>query len=139
MPVKLERPAQLSPQDIIDLNKIELEVTQQETPDWQQKLDQALEQNELLIGGRFNDRLLVRLWLHPLGNEHYEIKNIAVRKMTRGRGVARQLLQALCKQADQQQWQLSIQANDFSQSPMFSDLGFIPDTATSVLTRKPEH
>lgn len=126
MPVKLERPEQLSPQDIIDLNKLQADLGQAEKDDWQAELTAALSSGAVLINGRFNDRVVVRAWLQPNVENTYQIDDLAVRKVTRNRGVARQLLIVLCRYADQQGWDLAIDTkHEFSQAQVFNELGFV--------------
>lgn len=93
MPVTVEAVGTPSPQDLIDLQKIYADA-----PDWllhpypdaQALLEAALADGSL-IAGRFNDRLLGAARLQP-GTPGWHLAHLCVRRVTRGRGVGRRLL-----------------------------------------------
>lgn len=88
-------------------------------------LDRAQHQKLLLIGGRFNGRLLAALTLTPIHGGDYEMARLTVRELTRRRGVARQLLIQTFKVLPDD---LSALSANLSQAPelieLFSELGF---------------
>lgn len=93
MPIYVEAVTQPSPQDRTDLAKIYADA-----PDWlltphasaDALIDAALA-DATLIAGRFNDRLLGVALLEKFA-DRWRLSHICVRKVTRGRGVARRLL-----------------------------------------------
>ena len=85
-------------------------------------LDQRFAAGELCFAGRFNDRLLAALWLSGEG-EAKVLHHMCVRRVARGRGVARQLLSLLCRRADHEQWQLRAEFDDLPELPA-RELGF---------------
>ncbi len=93
MPVKVESPCPENPQDLLDLRKIYADA-----PDWLlsphgdgEALVAAGLASGQLIAGRFNDRLLGAAVLSR-GEDGWILSHLCVRRITRGRGVARRLL-----------------------------------------------
>jgi ribosomal protein S18 acetylase RimI-like enzyme len=70
-------------------------------------IDQRLADGQTLFAGRFNGRLLAAIW-GSSDQQQLQLEYLCVRKLTRRRGVARQLLTLLIKQARQQQLKLTI-------------------------------
>lgn len=100
MPVIVEAPAQLSPQDRQDLLRIYAEAPAEllaPFADGETLIDAALAAGTL-ITGRFNDRLLGAAWLQR-DADAWRLSRLCVRKLTRGRGVARRLLEQAQQQA----------------------------------------
>lgn len=93
MPVFVDLVQQPSAQDRQDLSKIYADA-----PAWllaphadaEALIAAGLSQGRLLAG-RFNDRLLGAALLVPQG-DHWRLSHLCVRKVTRGRGVGRRLL-----------------------------------------------
>lgn len=93
MPVHVETLTTASPQDRLDLAKIYADA-----PDWllvphadaEQLIAAGLESGTL-IAGRFNDRLLGAALLER-NDDHWRLSHLCVRRITRGRGVGRRLL-----------------------------------------------
>lgn len=94
MPVIVQHLTQPSDQDRQDLLKI-----YSDAPDWlllpfanaEALVEQGLREGRLLAG-RFNDRLLGAAWVErDAGN--WRLSRLCVRRVTRGRGVARRLLE----------------------------------------------
>ncbi len=83
MPVIAELITQPSEQDLIDLSK-----TYEGNIDW---LQAVLESPDMLIGGRFNDRLVAAFVLRSQ-ESHWLLERLQVREITRRRGVARQTI-----------------------------------------------
>ncbi|MFT5575273.1 MAG: GNAT superfamily N-acetyltransferase [Bermanella sp.] len=83
MPVIAERITQPSEQDLIDLSK-----TYEGDIDW---LHALLASPDMLVGGRFNNRLLAAFILRDQQN-HWSLERLQVREITRRRGVARQTI-----------------------------------------------
>ncbi|MDF3936253.1 acetyl-CoA sensor PanZ family protein [Pseudomonas citronellolis] len=113
MPVTVERPAQLSAQDRQDLAKLYAEA-----PAWllapfadgDALVDAALAAGTLYTG-RFNDRLLGAAWLQR-DADAWRLSRLCVRRVTRGRGVARRLLEEAQRQAVLAGCPLRLQAPD---------------------------
>ncbi|WP_371364086.1 acetyl-CoA sensor PanZ family protein [Pseudomonas sp. QL9] len=100
MPVIVEAPAQLSAQDRQDLLRIYAEAPAEllaPFADGEALIDAALAAGTLLTG-RFNDRLLGAAWLQR-DADAWRLSRLCVRKVTRGRGVARRLLEQTQQQA----------------------------------------
>jgi len=93
MPVHVETLTSASAQDRLDLAKIYADA-----PDWllpphadaEQLIAAGLETGTL-IAGRFNDRLLGAALLER-NDDCWRLSHLCVRRITRGRGVARRLL-----------------------------------------------
>ena len=83
MPVIAERINKPTEQDLIDLSK-----TYEGNIEWLQPI---LESDDLVIGGRFNDRLVAAFVLCRQG-DLWRLDKLQVREITRRRGVARQTL-----------------------------------------------
>ncbi|MBH3431437.1 acetyl-CoA sensor PanZ family protein [Pseudomonas citronellolis] len=100
MPVIVEHLAQPSAQDRQDLARLYAEA-----PAWllapfadgEALVDAALAAGTLLTG-RFNDRLLGAAWLQR-DADAWRLSRLCVRRVTRGRGVARRLLEEAQRQA----------------------------------------
>ncbi|WP_407293472.1 aspartate 1-decarboxylase autocleavage activator PanM [Stutzerimonas zhaodongensis] len=93
MPVSVETLTEPSQQDRIDLAKIFADA-----PTWlfaphadAAALIEAGLADHCLIAGRFNDRLLGAAVLHR-GAQYWRLSHLCVRKVTRGRGVGRRIL-----------------------------------------------
>lgn len=93
MPVHVEMLTAPSPQDRLDLAKIYADA-----PGWllaphadAGRLIAAGLENGTLIAGRFNDRLLGAALLER-NDDRWRLSHLCVRRITRGRGVARRLL-----------------------------------------------
>jgi GNAT superfamily N-acetyltransferase len=101
MPVHVETLTTASPQDRLDLAKIYADA-----PDWllsphadaEQLIAAGLESGTL-IAGRFNDRLLGAALL-ARNDGCWQLSHLCVRKITRGRGVGRRLLDEARRQAE---------------------------------------
>lgn len=117
MPVIAERITQPSEQDLIDLDK-----TCEGDKQW---LHDALASDDWLIGGRFNDRLVAAFLLKNAGN-HWHLRHLQVRAITRRRGVARQTLHSALKTLPLER-PVTV---DLSEHPwlkaLFTELGFEP-------------
>lgn len=79
-----------------------------------------------LVAGRFNGRILAACWLTG-NNAQWRIEDLSVRAMTRRRGVARQLLTLLGRDAARANCSLVIAADPTLQTlaPLLTELGFI--------------
>ncbi|AGI26482.1 hypothetical protein H681_23075 [Pseudomonas sp. ATCC 13867] len=94
MPVIVQHLTQPSDQDRQDLLKIYADA-----PDWlllpfanaEALVEQGLREGRLLAG-RFNDRLLGAAWVER-DADNWRLSRLCVRRVTRGRGVARRLLE----------------------------------------------
>ena len=93
MPVHVETLTAASPQDRLDLAKIYADA-----PGWllaphadTERLIAAGLERGTLIAGRFNDRLLGAALLER-NDDCWRLSHLCVRRITRGRGVARRLL-----------------------------------------------
>lgn len=85
MPVTVEHLDALTDQDRADLDKLAAE---SDHGRWGE------EPSALRFGGRFNSRLLALAVLLPEG-EHWRLQRLAVRELTRRRGVARRMVEAI--------------------------------------------
>ncbi|UZH03318.1 aspartate 1-decarboxylase autocleavage activator PanM [Pantoea anthophila] len=85
MKLTIQRLTTLTPQDHIDLGKVWPDLNIQE-------LEQRLDERHRLYAARFNDRLLAGLQLEIAGT-HGKIHRLAVRDVTRRRGVGHYLLE----------------------------------------------
>ena len=85
MKLTIQRLTTLTPQDHIDLGKVWPDLNIQE-------LEQRLDERHRLYAARFNDRLLAGLQLEISGT-HGKIHGLAVRDVTRRRGVGHYLLE----------------------------------------------
>lgn len=85
MKLTIQRLITLTPQDHIDLGKVWPDLNIQE-------LEQRLDERHRLYAARFNDRLLAGLQLEISGT-HGKIHRLAVRDVTRRRGVGHYLLE----------------------------------------------
>ncbi|ORM50973.1 GNAT family N-acetyltransferase [Pantoea conspicua] len=90
MKLTIQRLTALTPQDHIDLGKVwpDLEID---------KLEQTLNERHRIYAARFNDRLLGALQLEISGI-HGKIHRLAVRDVTRRRGVGQYLLEETIRQ-----------------------------------------
>ncbi|QGZ28921.1 aspartate 1-decarboxylase autocleavage activator PanM [Stutzerimonas stutzeri] len=100
MPVLVETVTEPSQQDRIDLAKIFADA-----PVWllapyanAATLIEAALADRSLIAGRFNDRLLGAAILRR-GAAHWQLSHLCVRKITRGRGVGKRLIEQSRNQA----------------------------------------
>lgn len=84
-----------------------------------QLLNSAQSDKLLLIGGRFNGRLLGALTLTPIHGGDFEMARLTVRSVTRRRGVARQLMIQTLKTLPES---LNSISADLSNSPELSEL-----------------
>ncbi len=119
MPLVLEIINRPEDEDLLDLEKIYADYPAAgEIRPWQQR---QLDCNNTLVGGRFNDRLIAACWLGP-ANPERAINNLCVRKLTRRRGVARQLLTLLIAHKDAP---LAIDISACPEiQPLLEELGF---------------
>lgn len=85
MKLTIQRLTTLTPQDRIDLGKVWPDLNIQE-------LEQRLDERHRLYAARFNDRLLAGLQVEISGT-HGKIHRLAVRDVTRRRGVGHYLLE----------------------------------------------
>lgn len=103
MPVFLEIITRPEGQDQTDL----LKVYQDSPKDWLEGNDAEgfikakLDSGQILLAGRFNDRLLGAM-LCKQQNDGWHLSNLCVRKVTRQRSVGAQLLHRICQIADQE-------------------------------------
>ena len=111
MPIILEQISHPGTEDRNDLIKIyqdypkTLDASQHSSlGEW---IDTRLTNGQTLFAGRFNGRLLAAIWGRS-DNQQLQLEYLCVRKLTRRRGVARQLLTLLIKQAHQQHLKLTI-------------------------------
>lgn len=107
MPVFIEYPGELSPQDRSDLQKIYTDLPDTlllPYSDRQSLIQQAVQHNSLVVA-RFNDRLLGAALLQREGTQ-WRLSHLCVREITRRRGVAKRLLEQVKQQAVQQQARL---------------------------------
>ncbi|WP_109409229.1 aspartate 1-decarboxylase autocleavage activator PanM [Proteus genomosp. 4] len=102
MKLTIEKLAQLSEQDHIDLGKI-----WQDTR-YQSALTNEINNENVLFVARFNERLLAACWV-KLSGEKAVISDFMVREVTRRRGVGHYLLtQCLSAYPDIHHWQAAI-------------------------------
>lgn len=120
MPVYAELITQASDQDQIDLKKLYFE-------DADSILQKSQNGDWLLIGGRFNGRLIAALTLTAKSESVYCLDLLVVRDITRRRGVARQLLTQLLKQppAQLESIEVNLQGQEQLQA-LFQELDFKP-------------
>ncbi|MBO3278250.1 acetyl-CoA sensor PanZ family protein [Pseudomonas schmalbachii] len=111
MPVIVTTLPQPSEQDRQDLLKIYADA-----PDWllaphadAAALVEAGLRDGRLLGGRFNDRLLGAAWLQ-CDDDAWRLSRLCVRKVTRGRGVGRRLLDEAQRLASEAGKPLHLQA-----------------------------
>ncbi|MBB3047617.1 putative GNAT family N-acyltransferase [Litorivivens lipolytica] len=91
MPVVAEIVSQPCAQDLIDLKK-----TYEDRTEW---LQTAVAGSDLVVAGRFNDRLVSGFLLKDQG-DHWQLEKLQVREITRRRGVARQTIHSALKTLD---------------------------------------
>ena len=103
MPVELEHISQPTAEDLVDLKKIYADGPQ----DWlsypddiEASLSSWLGDGRWLIAGRFNSRLLAAMKADQQG-QNVILSHFSVRDMTKGRGVAHQMLHFLAVWADE--------------------------------------
>ncbi|AJI94490.1 acetyltransferase domain protein [Yersinia ruckeri] len=100
MKLTIERLADLSHQDLIDLAKI---WPNQQASDWQSWIDAG----QPLFAARFNERLLGAVKVR-VRDEQAELQDLLVRAVTRRRGVGLYLIEEMLHQLPAiQHWQLS--------------------------------
>ncbi len=120
MPVIAEIVSKPSDQDLIDLEK-----TYEGQTQW---LQNAIAGSDLVIGGRFNDRLVAACVLTDEG-DHWQLEKLQVRAITRRRGVARQTLNSMLKKlAITRPVQVDLTDNS-ELTALFTELGFSRHTA----------
>lgn len=91
----------------------------------EQLLARAQSDKLLLIGGRFNGRLLGALTLTPIHGGDFEMARLTVRAITRRRGVARQLLIQTFKILPEELETLSADLGSAAElSELFTEMGF---------------
>ena len=123
MPIALEQLQQLSADDQRDLAAI---YPEQASPHW---IEQRLERGELLLAGRFNDRLLGALWVRPATGQ-WQLDKLQVRANTRRRGVATQMLTLLGQRADSSGTELLLDIDvDSVLNALLGALGFVAGQA----------
>ncbi|MBI6529476.1 aspartate 1-decarboxylase autocleavage activator PanM [Proteus vulgaris] len=107
MKLTIEKLAQLSEQDRIDLGKIWQDAR------YQSALATEINAENTLFVARFNERLLAACWV-KLSNKKAVITDFMVREVTRRRGVGHYLLtQCLCAYPDITHWQaISLSAEE---------------------------
>ncbi|QQD18728.1 acetyl-CoA sensor PanZ family protein [Spongiibacter nanhainus] len=132
MPVYAEIISQPEPADADDIALL--------YPKDSDKLLAAADKGKLiLVGGRFNGRLIAALTLTPIHDGDYQMARLTVREITRGRGVARQLLIQTFKQLPDDLKSISA---DLRSAPglvnLFSDLGFT-QVSTYWRWQRPQH
>jgi ribosomal protein S18 acetylase RimI-like enzyme len=112
MPVYVERPAQLTDQDRQDLLNVYADAPNWLLPpfaDGAALIEQSLADGSLRVA-RFNGRLLGAARLQPGGN-FLRLSHLCVRALTRGRGVARRLVDEARREAQQQDLLLVLAAD----------------------------
>ena len=115
MPVVAEIVSQPSEQDLIDLKK-----TYEGQLDW---LDSSIAGSDLVIAGRFNDRLVAGFVLRDLG-DRWQLEILQVREITRRRGVARQAINSALKTLNIMR-PVTVDLSGHSElTQLFADLGF---------------
>lgn len=105
MPVHLEHIEKPTPQDWIDLGKIYTDAPDEwlsDPTDHQQSLQSLLDSGKWLIAGRFNERLLGSMEAEKDGSI-ITLQHFCVRNVTKGRGVAHQMLHHINRWADTEQ------------------------------------
>ena len=134
MPIYLDWLDGPKEQDLIDLDKLYLDAPEQ----WQQDNGEPLNCQWALKGvsdecrlalGRFNDRVVAAVWLIKQSDtspQSYQFKldRLCVRKITRQRGVAKQLIVRLCQWAKEKGHSLYVDDADKRLSGLY-ELGFV--------------
>lgn len=100
MPVKLEHLTEPTEDDFADFEKIRNDTAPHGLA-VDEPLQEWINQNRWVIGGRFNDRIIGALLAEQNG-DHVRLSNAGVRRITQGRGVMHQMLHFLCKWADEE-------------------------------------
>lgn len=103
MPVFLEIITRLEGQDQTDLVKIYQDAPKEwlNTGTSEDFLNQKISNGQIILAGRFNDRLLGSTICRQ-ENDGWHLSDLCVRKVTRQRSVGAQLLHRICQIADQQ-------------------------------------
>lgn len=137
MPVILEQITKPSPDDLKDLIAIYQDYPYKTCPEGEnstaQWIESKLSQQQHLLTGRFNGRLITAIWatITPQG---MQLHDLCVRGLTRRRGVARQFLTLIAKQAQEEQQSVLIDAAP-TLSPalpkLLSELGFTEEQSTN--------
>jgi len=112
MPVYVECPAQLTEQDRQDLLKVYADAPEWLLPPFAAGaalIEQCLADGSLRVA-RFNGRLLGAARLQPVG-DFLRLSHLCVRALTRGRGVARRLVDEARREAQQQDLLLVLAAD----------------------------
>ena len=134
MPIYLQWLDEPSEQDSTDLDKLYADAPAQWLSDVGQIngagwVLEKRKRGELVALGRFNDRIVCGACLvlqpdsQPL-SYLYEVKQLCVRRITRERGVAKQLLVRLCQWANETQASLYIKDDAEALASLY-ELGFV--------------
>jgi len=134
LPIYLDWLEQPKEQDLVDLDKLFDDAPDDWLTDEGQHVNahwalQQIASNKKLALGRFNDRVVSAVWLVKQSEDasqpyQYEIDKLCVRKITRQRGVAKQLLVRLCQWANQQGCDLYVADADNRLAGLY-ELGFV--------------
>jgi len=118
MPVYSEYIRDPAPEDRVDLERLYAD-------DAEKLISAAQSEQLLLIGGRFNDRLIAAMTLTPIHNGDYQLARLTVRDITRRRGAARQLLIQAMKALPEDLRSMSADLSSAPElSPLLTELGF---------------
>lgn len=125
MPVFLEQISTPTAEDLDDLNKIYADYPDFEQQNINQWLINTLEGPQLLFAGRLNGRILAAIWASPSAQD-WTVDQLCVRAITRRRGVARQLIELLCKEAQKRHIKLICDERTTSNEvlPILATAGF---------------
>ena len=124
MPVIAELITQPSEQDLTDLNK-----TYEGNIEW---LQAVLEGPDLMVGGRFNDRLVAAFVLRD-EESCWRLEKLQVREITRRRGVARQTLHSAQKTLKLERPILVDLSAHLELLKLFESQGFVATDSKAVL------
>ncbi len=130
MPVTLEIINRPDANDLADLEKIYADYALPPVKSLSDWMDTQREAGQMLVAGRFNDRLLAALWIDDNGR----ITHLCTRAATRRRGTARQLLQLLQTQAAQLQ-RPQLEVRDEALAALWQELGFKRNESAWTWTR----
>jgi predicted acetyltransferase len=130
MPVTLERIDCSKQQDLIDLEKVYNDYpTELRWVDLQQKL--ANNTQLRLYAGRFNDRLLGAITVEQQGNALI-LDHLCVRKITRQRHVARDILRLLLQTEKAKQYKLTPCVESEGLDKLLNNAGFVRNQDTYI-------
>lgn len=121
MPVQLQQITELDQADAADLKKVYAD--QNFGDDIEQWAKQRLKEDFLLFAGRFNGAILGAVWIIPTDNQ-WQIKALCVRDITRRRGVARQMMTLLIKEAEKRSLTLRCDHTFLPLAALLAELGF---------------